>query len=68
MIGAPRASSPSANVSTLEQKDDSIYNIASSPEKEDVRQAPELSQASLQEDTEPMSVTSTRSAKSRPVD
>lgn len=68
MIGAPRASSPSTNVSTLEQKDDSICNIASSPEKENVRQAPELTQASLQEDAERMSVTSTQSARSRQVD
>jgi len=68
VIGAPRASSPSTNVSTLEQKDDNICNITSGPEKENVRQAPELTQASLQEGTEPMSATSTQSAKSRHVD
>lgn len=68
MIGAPRASSPPANVSTPGQKNDRICNVASSPEKVDVEQAAESTQASLQEDAEPMSIASTQSAKSRHVD
>jgi len=64
VIGAPHASSPSTSVS----RNDRIRDIVSDPGKVDVRQAPELTQAPLQDGTEPMSVASIQSAKSRHVD